>query len=78
MLFVDLSYLEVQSMWVVVTSTLWLVPRTLYQLGSIPLSLIFQKGNGGLPYALPTSSSLTHVSFVSSSWIYDVTFTVRI
>lgn len=69
-------------MWVVVASTLWLVPRTLYQLGSIPLSE-FQKGSedtalGDLPYALPTSSSLTRVSFVSSSWIYDVPFIVRI
>lgn len=70
-------------MWVVVASTLWLVPRTLYQLGSIPLSVTFQKGSedtalGDLPYALPTSNSLTRVSFVSSSWIYDVPFIVRI
>jgi hypothetical protein len=43
MLFVSLSYLKVQIVWVVVASTLWLVPRALTGLVAFPCQSYFEK-----------------------------------
>lgn len=62
MLFDDLSYLEVQSLWVVVTSTLWRVPHTFYQLSKYsPVSNISKKEVGTFPMLSPLPALLPRV-----------------